>query len=411
MRSFARHPVQLLLVTLIALELALRFVLPLPAITNFNRVDFARLWLFGGLDEVARTGGRPTEQSSYRAPQPLRNVKLSWISDPDDVDEVVTLNLYGFRGPDFEIEKAPGTQRVIFLGDSFAEGFGVADDATIPLAFERAVQEDGLEVLNLGVGGVGLPMIAALADVAIPLLSPDYVVVVVYHNDLPALPLDRDRLQAGFEPIRAQWWMPRLIESAIHLWRDQPPALFYHRGPFAFFRPVPHPSNPRVGANDDALFPPEVATAMRAGRFNPFLPGVAAVLEERLQSPLNARESGKPHLRHIRRLCREHGCAVLAAFIPLNVTVSDHYHPFWNALGANFEAPSLTTPAFAQQQLALGRTAAELEIPFVDTTEAIRREESRGRRLYANYDEHMNAAGYELVGKLLARRFQTEWPD
>ena len=213
MRSFARHPVQLLLVTLIALELALRFVLPLPAITNFNRVDFARLWLFGGLDEVARTGGRPTEQSSYQAPQPLRNVKLSWISDPDDVDEVVTLNLYGFRGPDFEIEKAPGTQRVIFLGDSFAEGFGVADDATIPLAFERAVQEDGLEVLNLGVGGVGLPMIAALADVAIPLLSPDYVVVVVYHNDLPALPLDRDRLQAGFEPIRAQWWMPRLIES------------------------------------------------------------------------------------------------------------------------------------------------------------------------------------------------------
>ena len=102
---------------------------------------------------------------------------------------------------------------------------------------------------------------------------------------------------------------------------------------------------------------------------------------------------------------------MLAAFIPLNVTVSDHYHPFWNALGADFEAPSLTTPAFAQQPLALGQAAAELEIPFVDTSEAIRGEESRGRRLYANYDEHMNAAGYELVAKLLAQRFRTEWPD
>ena len=411
MRSLVRHPALLLIATLIALELVLRFILPLPAVTNFNRVDFTRLWAFGGLDRIARAVGQPSEQRIDRPPQPLRNVKLSWISDPDGVDEVVTLNLYGFRGPDFEIEKEPKTRRVIFLGDSFAEGFGVADDETIPQVFERELGGDGLEVLNLGVGGVGLPLVAALADVAIPLLSPDYVVVVVYHNDLPALPLDRERLDAPFEPVRAHGWMPRLAQSALHLWRDQRPALFLHRGPFTFFRPVPHPSNPRSGAGDDANFPPDVAAAMRAGRFNPFLPGVAVDLEERLQTELNARESGKPHLRHIRRLCREQGCRVLVSFVPVNVTISDHYRPFWNALGADFEASSLATPAFAQQQLALGQAAAELELPFVDTTEAIRHKESQGQRLYANYDEHMNAAGYALVAKLLAERFQTEWPD
>jgi hypothetical protein len=83
----------------------------------------------------------------------------------------------------------------------------------------------------------------------------------------------------------------------------------------------------------------------------------------------------------------------LVGFIPVNVTVSDHYYPFWERLGADFEASSLVTPAFAEQRRALGDTARELEIPFVDTTEALRIEESRGRRRYAEHDMHMTAPG------------------
>ncbi len=410
MGSFGPRQALLLLSTVMALEMLSRFVLPLPVVKNFNRIQFTKLGTFGGLAEVAKTGGSPTSEFSYRPPQPLRNVKISWISDPDGVDEVHTLNLYGFRGPDFVIEKAPGTRRVIFLGDSFTEGFGVADDATIPVAFQRELGNEKLEVLNLGIGAIGLRTISALASIAIPLLEPDYVVLVVYQNDLPAPPLNSDLLQPGFKPVHARWWLPRLVQTGINVWRQQSPALFYHRGPFAFFSAVPHPSNPRRDAVDDENYPPEIAAAMRAGRFNPFMPLVAAGLEKRLLLPLDAETSGKLHLSYMKKLCGLHGCSLLTGFIPVDVTVSDHYYPFWNHLGANFNAPSLTTPAYTQQQRVLGNAADELKIPFVDTTAGLRRQESRGQRMYSNYDEHMNAAGYALVGKELARRFESAWP-
>jgi len=396
----------LLAFSLLLCEALARLVFPEPRVLNFNRIQYTQLAAFGGLDEVAKSGGEPDARFSYAPRRPLRNVEILWISDPDGIEVGVRLNLYGFRGPDFAIEKPADRRRVIFLGDSFVEGFGVTEEAAIPAAFERELADPELEVLNLGVGGADLSWITALARDAIPLLAPDDVVLVVFQNDLPARPLDREHLSQPFEPVWRRL-RPRLLTAPLDLWRGNTPALFYHRGPFPFFRAVPHPSNP-LTSDDGAELPPDIAEAMRAGRMNPFLPEVAAELEERLALELDDLARGRPHLAYLQSLCREHGASLLVGFIPETLTVSDHYYPFWQKLGATFEASSLAAPRFRQQQRALGKAARDLGIPFVDTTDAVIAEEAQGRRLYFDFDTHMNEAGYALVAKMLAQRFRDE---
>ncbi len=110
-----------MLVLLALGEIVFRAVFPAPEVRNFNRILFTPL---GHL--AAGTAGR-----GGRAP--LRNVRVTWASDPDGVEFEHTLNLYGFRGPDFEIAKTPERRRVVFIGDSIVEGVG--DAATLPAVY------------------------------------------------------------------------------------------------------------------------------------------------------------------------------------------------------------------------------------------------------------------------------------
>ena len=401
-----------LLATLLLCELAARAVFPLPEILNFNRVQFTPLWAFGGLDEVAKTGGNPSDAVSYEPQKPLRNVRIEWSSDPDGVAAPVTLNLFGFRGDTFPIEKPAGRERVLFFGDSFVEGVGAQDDETIPVAFEAALAERNLEVINLGVAGIELPAVAQLATVAIPLLQPDHVVVVVYHNDLPAPPLYHAGLPTRWAPLYPSPLVPRIAQAIYSLATGHTPALRYHRGPFPFFRPVPHPSNPLTSSDERFRhLPAEVLEAMRAGRLNPFLPDVAVRLEERLLLPLDDQSNGRSQLAYLQDLCEREAASLLVGFIPSNAIVSDAYRPYWEALGASFEHPSLTVPAFDAQAAALASGLRDLGVPFVDLTPPLREAEAKGERLYAEYDTHLRAAGYELVGQTLARRFARLFPE
>ncbi len=65
----------------------------------------------------------------------------------------VTLNAQGFRGRDLSLSKGASRSRVVLLGDSIAFGYGVSDEETF--AHRLEVEDNGLEVLNLGVEGYG----------------------------------------------------------------------------------------------------------------------------------------------------------------------------------------------------------------------------------------------------------------
>jgi hypothetical protein len=66
-----------------------------------------------------------------------------------------TTNSRGFRGLAEHAPAVPaGTYRVVCLGDSFTMGSGVGDDATFPA--QLAALGDGLEAVNMGLGGFGI---------------------------------------------------------------------------------------------------------------------------------------------------------------------------------------------------------------------------------------------------------------
>ncbi len=96
------------------------------------------------------------------------------------------INRHGFRGPDWSFAKAPGTIRIVLLGDSFTFGEGVKWPDTFAQRLERILSQGSsrnIEVLNLGISGWGTTdeinyLAARGAD-----LAADLVLVIYVLND------------------------------------------------------------------------------------------------------------------------------------------------------------------------------------------------------------------------------------
>ncbi len=105
----------------------------------------------------SRQSGRLEEEKHSRY-----DADLGWMHIPD----LFVGNMYGegvefttngqsFRAKQEYSKTVPaGTYRTICLGDSFTMGYGVHDDATFPAQLQS--QAEGLEVVNMGMGGFGV---------------------------------------------------------------------------------------------------------------------------------------------------------------------------------------------------------------------------------------------------------------
>src|SRR3990167_23406 len=65
-------------------------------------------------------------------------------------------NSHGLRGPAVTLEKPNDTYRILFLGDSFAQGYGVDEDKTFVRRLEKQLndkykQKPKIEIINAGV--------------------------------------------------------------------------------------------------------------------------------------------------------------------------------------------------------------------------------------------------------------------
>ena len=91
-----------------------------------------------------------------------RGPQMQW-STPEDVErragEATSDGPYGSFTYDehgFRVGSGlPADQNVLFIGDSFTEGFGVSDDQTFARATERALRRDGFQVRSLNAGHRG----------------------------------------------------------------------------------------------------------------------------------------------------------------------------------------------------------------------------------------------------------------
>jgi lysophospholipase L1-like esterase len=126
----------------------------------------------------------------------------------DEFQVTVHTNALGLRGAPARAEKEPGTYRILVIGDSFAFGFGVADDETFPAVLGRTLAPPPgfrrVEVLNAGVAGWSADQYWLFLQTRGFALAPDLVLLALTENDPGDLAWNRLELGAGGLPVRAQ---------------------------------------------------------------------------------------------------------------------------------------------------------------------------------------------------------------
>jgi lysophospholipase L1-like esterase len=105
----------------------------------------------------------------------------------------VTINSKGFRGPEFEDVKKPGTLRVVTLGASSTFGYHDKDDETYPILLQTVLSErlrahacgpfTSVEVINLGIAHLASSHIHSLFKAEGLPLQPDVVTFYEGIND------------------------------------------------------------------------------------------------------------------------------------------------------------------------------------------------------------------------------------
>ncbi len=94
----------------------------------------------------------------------------------------VTINSLGFREREFNA-KPPGRYRIAVVGDSFTFGNGISADQRFSAHLQRALPSRA-EVLNFGTAGANTPEHVGLIHDRLPTLTPDYVLVQWFVNDV-----------------------------------------------------------------------------------------------------------------------------------------------------------------------------------------------------------------------------------
>ena len=365
---------------LVLIEVAARLIFPYPEIRNFDRARYSPRMVSGPLLSRASLA-----HASFRVE-----------SAPDGVQTVHKLNLYGFRDREWRVDKT-ASHRVLVVGDSMVEGFLAKQDETVPRLVEKLALEarEELEVWNLGVGGAGLSNYIPLIQDAVNAFAPDEIVLVFHANDLsgsPTFSKELVRFQADVQTGRL--WIPRLLSVAIRIAQQQTVPKAWHQDTFPFFPSEPDPSNPwtKNGEEYAKYVAPDLAQAMRRGKFNPFNVGEVQGYEHYLRQPFDIR----PWLEFLREFLDKRRITMSITYIPQPNQTTDYYLPFKQ----RYCPPgvmSLTADVYQQGAAVLGQHARSLGIAFQDLTPAIKAAEARGEHLYWDYDEHMRPNGYKLV--------------
>jgi len=369
---------------LLLLEVAARIVFPLPQIGNFNRIEYAL------------TAISPSMRSKHY----LMNSTLSWVSEPDHAGSTMHLNLYGFRDQQWDVLHKRA-RRILFVGDSFVEGFMVADDETIPAVFARHAKAAGqaVEVFNLGIGAAGLSDYMKVIQDAVPALEPDEIVLVFYANDFAGEPpFTKERIRPPFEARYRPAWLPRILQVTRRLIAGEPVALRWHGEPKPFLAAVPDPTNPWTerGAELASKVEPEIADAMRRATFNPHAVDELAEYSYQFQRVVDV----TTHLAFLRDFLAARNVRLSLAYLPYPAQVSDYYIPFKHRFGGK-SVTSMSAPEFQVQAAHIGEVARGLGLPFLDLTPPLRAREAAGDHLYWQYDHHFRPPGYAFAADQL----------
>ena len=290
-----------------------------------------------------------------------------------EFSNAIAWNALGMRGPEVAGRRTPGVPRVLVLGDSFVEGKQVGDDAVLTAVMAEMSRERGspLEVINLGVSGVGTAREIHLWEKLGQSLEPDLVVLGFYPNDVRnnaergEFALEQGRVVLRIEPqgpglvARARAWLGarshlfillRSGQNALDEWLDPPTAI-----------------------ESEDVFARDPSERVRRGR-----------------------EMTLALLDDLERKVRAAGARLVLVLIPTRFQVDD---ALWSshaaALGIEPAAYDLRLP-----NRALAEWAEARGVRVVDLLDGFRARNTANSFYYAG-DAHWNAAGHRLAAHLI----------
>lgn len=301
------------------------------------------------------------------------------------------------------VAKAPGTKRVLVVGDSQTEG--IVDNAdTFSARLEELL---GAEVLNAGVSGYS-PLLELLALDERSGLQPDVIVLVLYTgNDVGELTARRADF-GGFGPSFA---IPILVRTD-GAWIVEPPAAaegwlgradVWLQSRLRLYAALRRRLQPPTTAHTPAELAAAVAECFGCAQalWQPWL-------AERQPEAFAAAEAAFDEIA--RRLAERsrRGARLVVAVLPSKIevepeTVAREVESAATTLGLRRPPAEMNAAVRARMLAALARHGLDP----LDLTPALRAAfESAGEPLYWNADWHLNPRGHRAVAEALRARLQ-----
>lgn len=335
-------------------------------------------------------------------------------------------NSEGFRDKEISSEKNEHAQRILFVGDSFTEGYGVQEDER----FSNRL----IEMLGAGYEGINVGQLATNPDTYFDniatfgiALRPDLIVMGIFlGNDfmggrsLPSPSGHKVNLQLpikessqikniiSLEYVRTLWLQVRKGKTLLlrrqnvdnrNFWD-----IYYNQKISKEF----HARNLNLTLKQldkvTERFNQNILQQIYAGKINTGMFGEAIHNQLKIQEPepyyVNEDyENEYAYIKEANKIANEHSIRLLVLIIP----DVNQVHPteYKKVFKEDFKIENLPT-RFHQLEEFRSRLDSDLkkdQIPYVDITKALR---DSGKLTYYLYDNHMNKFGHEIVAKELA---------
>jgi hypothetical protein len=343
----------------------------------------------GGARELLRRQRAARVAPPLSEPEP----RLGWVNRPRAAaslriggeDVSVQINSLGLRGPEYDHAKPPGIVRVLLLGGSAAEAYGVTESRSLRALLEARLNALGcghFQVINAGVARYSTTQQALFFALEGARYRADVVLLLFNHEDMLDA-LEPDGVRSEEDRDSSGWTIPRDLRLAPS------PALYEWHGSAAL----------RLVSN---------ATFVHATRLHRLLAPLGLVERPRpprVLWPFGLREESQlardltaERLVALAADVRSRGARFAVVYAPAWFEVDDRA---WEQLLAKYRM----SPRFwARQRVArrLAEAARAAQVPLLDLRPSLVTAQQAGARLY--FPEHglWTVAGHALAAEVVA---------
>ena len=360
----------------------------------------ARVWVRASLAQAGR--------QAATLPLTRYHEVLGWDKTPGAAQTIrrpefeisLQINSKGLRGPERDYAKPAGTDRVLILGDSFAEGYYVDESQTV-----RAVLEDLLnrercgrgEVVNGGTLDYSTDQEYLFYKIEGHRYDADVVVLLFYYNDLyyNATASDRGGEAKPYFDVEDGRLVPR--NSPV------PP-------PNPANRQVPGISAPRSWHGSIALRLLSNRTVDASPRLHRLLARLGLVEPVSREPPREYWTFGRDHAREVNDMwdrtrailaaldsdVRAHDAHLALLYVPVRFEVNDDV---WSLTQKRYRMGRRWDRDVVFERLRA--VCEQLGIPLVDPRAELRRQEGTAAPAYYTHDVHWTASGNAVAARAL----------